>query len=274
MPIPFRGDGPGSLPRYHAEIGPFAALVAGGSLAGSGGSFDDLDTGGELIDSLSLGLRVGLGLEELLTDSGDGLIFLEGGVAMSSKEPTDCPECSPGLGNLLPRVPARSGIQARFRAPFWLIPGDLIVAAPFLLLTSKDSFTEMAAAAATGGLVPWQRRFHTPVGSFQAVLGREVGATFYGFTGGLDELFTLDAEKDDVLIVGFRSVLVEVPILEYQPFRYYGSRQTLGIRFQFGAGFDKPLKVRVLDPPGARPPSLHTRYFGYVRLVFEGRRYL
>ena len=43
MPIPFRGDGPGSLPRYNAEIGPFVALVAGGSLAGSGGGFDDLD---------------------------------------------------------------------------------------------------------------------------------------------------------------------------------------------------------------------------------------
>ncbi len=193
---------------------------------------------------------------------------------MSSKEPTDCPECSPGVGNLLPRVPARSGIQARFRAPFWLIPGDLILAAPFLLLTSKDTYTEMAAAAATGGLIPWQRRFHTPVGSFQLVLGREVGATFFGFTGGLDELFTLDAEKDDVVIVGFRSVLVEVPLVEYEPFRSYGARQSLGIRFQFGAGFDKPLEVRVLDPPGAPPPSLRTRYFGYLRLVFEGRRYL
>ncbi len=274
MPVPFRGEGPGSLPRYHGEIGPFAALVAGGSLAGSGGGFDDLDTGGQLIDSLSLGLRLGLGLEELLTDSGDGLIFLEAGVSMSSKEPTDCPECSPGVGNLLPRVPARSGIQARFRAPFWLVPGDLILAAPFLLLTSRDTYTEMAAAAATGGLVPWQRRIHTPVGSVQFVVGREVGATFYGFTGGLDELVTLDFEKDDAVIVGFRSVLVEVPVLEYQPFRSYGSRQSLGIRFQLGAGFDKPLRVRGLDPPGAPPPSLKTRYFGYLRLVFEGRRYL
>ena len=143
-----------------------------------------------------------------------------------------------------------------------------------LLLTSKDTYTEMAAAAATGGLVPWQRRFHTPVGDFSSSLGREVGVTFYGFTGAHDELFTLDAEKDDVVIVGFRSVLVEVPLLEYQPFRAYGSRQFAGNPFQLGAGFDKPLKVQVLDPPGAPPPSLRTRYFGYLRLVFEGRRYL
>ena len=168
----------------------------------------------------------------------------------------------PGRGNLLPRVPARSGIQARFRAPFWLIPGDLILAAPFLLLTSKDTYTEMAAAAATGGLIPWQRRFHTPVGSFQLVLGREVGATFYGFTGGLDELFTSGRRERRRRHRGFRSVLVEVPLLEYEAFRSYGARQSLGVRFQFGAGFDKPVKVQVLDPPGSPPPSLRTRYFG------------
>ncbi len=50
--------------------------------------------------------------------------------------------------------------------------------------------------------------------------------------------------------------------------------QALGLRFQFGAGFDKPLEAIVIDPPGATVPSLQTRYFGYVRLVFEGRRYL
>ena len=117
MPIPYRGAGPGSLPRVHGEIGPYAALVAGGSLAGSGGSYDGLDTGGTLIDSLSLGLRFGLGLEELLTDSGDGLIFLEGGVAMSSSEPTDCPECQRGDRNVFracPRVPgSRRGFARR-----------------------------------------------------------------------------------------------------------------------------------------------------------------
>jgi hypothetical protein len=274
MPIPFRGAGPGSLPRVHAEIGPFLGLVAGGSLAGSGGSYDGIDTGGQLIDSLSLGLRVGLGLEELLTDSADGLIFLQGGVSMSSAEATDCPECTGGRDKILPRIPARSGISVAFRAPFWLVPGDLILAVPFLLLTAPDKFTNMASVAATGGLVPWQRRFHTPVGTFQFVLGREADATFYGFTGGLDEFVTLDPERDDLVVVGYRSVVVEIPVLEYQVFRSYGSRQALDLRFQFGGGFDKPLEARAIDPPGATAPSLQTRYFGYVRLVFEGRRYL
>ncbi len=274
MPVPFRGAGPGSLPRVHGEIGPYIALVGGGSLAGSGGSYDGLDTGGTLIDSLTLGLRVGLGLEELLTDSGDGLIFLEGGVSMSSSEPTDCPECESGRSNIFPRVPARSGIETRFRAPFYLVPGDLLLAAPILLLTAPEKFTQMASVAATGGLIPYERRIHTPVGRLQFVLGREVGATFYGYAGGLDELVTLNPDDpDDLLVVGFKSVTVEIPIVEWEPFRYYGSRQALGIRFQFGAGFDKPLFATVLDPPGAPVPDLQTRYFGFLRLVFEGRRY-
>jgi hypothetical protein len=272
MPVPFRGAGPGSLPRIHGEIGPYVGLVAGGSLAGSGGSYDDLDTGGQLIDSLTLGLRFGLGLEELITDSGDGMIFLEGDVAMSSAEDTDCPGCE-GEGRLLPRVPARSGIGVRFRAPFWLIPGDLIVAAPFLLLTDPHKFEEMAATAATGGLIPWQRRFHTPIGSFQLMVGREVGAIFYGYTGGLDEFVTFDPATGEAEIVGYKSVVVEIPVLEYRAFRSYGSKQALDLRLQFGAGFDKPLSAEILDPPGAPAPDLHTRYFGYMRLVFEGRRY-
>jgi hypothetical protein len=272
MPVPFRGAGPGSLPRVHGEIGPYAGLVAGGSLAGSGGSYDDLDTGGQVIDSLTLGLRFGLGLEELITDSGDGMIFLEGDVAMSSAEDTDCPGCE-GEGRLLPRVPARSGIGARFRAPFWLVPGDLIVAAPFLLLTNPHAFEEMAATAATGGLIPWQRRFHTPIGSFQLMVGREVGAIFYGYTGGLDEFVTIDPATGETEIVGYRSVVVEIPALEYRAFRSYGSKQALDLRLQFGFGFDKPLEAEILDPPGAPAPNLRTRYFGYMRLVFEGRRY-
>ena len=272
MPVPFRGAGPGSLPRVHGEIGPYAGLVAGGSLAGSGGSYDDLDTGGQIIDSLTLGLRFGLGLEELVTDSGDGMIFLEGDVAMSGAESTDCPGCE-GEGKLLPRVPARSGIGARFRAPFFLVPGDLIVAAPFLLLTDPHKFSEMAATAATGGLIPWQRRFHTPIGSFQLMVGREVGAIFYGYTGGLDEFITLNPSTGEAEIVGYRSVVVEIPVLEYRFYRSYGSKQALDLRLQFGGGFDKPLKAEIIDPPGARVPDLQTRYFGYMRLVFEGRRY-
>jgi hypothetical protein len=272
MPIPFRVPGPGSLPRYHAEIGPYLALTAGGSLAGGSQGFDDLDTGGQMINALFLGFRFGLGLEELLTTTGDGLVFLEAGVAISSKEDTDCPDCPRGRTGLLPRVPARTGLTARLRAPFWLVPGDLILAAPILKFASPDAFTKMAAAAASGGLLPWQQKFATPIGHFQLMIGREVGATFYGFTGGGDEFVTFVGEQ--AVVVDLRSVQVEIPVLEYEPFRTYGAKQTLDLKFQFGAGFDKPVRARPIDPPGFPPPDLNTRYFGYIRMVFEARRYL
>ena len=111
------------------------------------------------------------------------------------------------------------------------------------------------------------------MGRLQLILGREVGATFFGYTGGLDEFVTLDA-NDELIVVGYKSVVVEIPIVEWEPFRTYGAKQALGLRFQFGAGFDKPLSATVLDPVGAPAPALQTRYFGFLRLVFEGRRYL
>ena len=38
----------------------------------------------------------------------------------------------------------------------------------------------MAVTAANGGLIPWQLGRATRFGRFQFVLGREIGATFYG----------------------------------------------------------------------------------------------
>ena len=38
----------------------------------------------------------------------------------------------------------------------------------------------MAVTAANGGLIPWQLGWATRFGRFQFVLGREIGATFYG----------------------------------------------------------------------------------------------
>jgi hypothetical protein len=272
--VPYSGFGPGALPRYRAEIGPFMGLVAGGELAGAGGGFDQIGTAGSAIGSLSLGLRFGLGLEELLSDAGDGLFFLDAGVTMSSPEPTACEDCAPGVADLLPRVPARTGLQTRLRMPFWLIPGDLLLASP-LAFFSPDTFTRMAAVAANGGLLLIETKFHTPIGHLQLVLGREAGATFYGFAGGYDTLVTaIGSEEDpDLVIVGVRTISIEFPVVEWEPFRSYGARQTLGIRFQLGGGMDIPVRVRVLDPPTAPMPQLSTRYFGYLRLAFEARRY-
>ena len=41
----------------------------------------------------------------------------------------------------------------------------------------------MAVTAGNGGLIPWQSGWATSIGRFQFVLGRELGITFYGFSG-------------------------------------------------------------------------------------------
>ncbi|HEY6929818.1 MAG TPA: hypothetical protein VJA66_09105 [Thermoanaerobaculia bacterium] len=272
--VPYRGGGPGSLPRYRAEIGPFLGLVAGGQLAGTSGGFDAIGTSGSANGSLTLAVRFGLGLEELLSEGGDGLIFLEGGVRMSSAEHTACNDCAPGVADLIPRVPARTGIESRLRLPFWLIPGDLILASP-LAFFSPDTLTRMAATAANGGLIPIEGKLATPLGNVQLVLGREIGATFYGFAGGYDTLVTVTGSEKNpqLVVVGVRTISLEMPVLEWEPFRSYGSQQTLGLRIQLGAGLDMPVRTRVLDPPGSPVPHLETRYFGYLRLALETRRY-
>ena len=68
--------------------------------------------------------------------------------------------------------------------PFYLIPGDLLFLSPMYFI-SPETYTGMAVTASNGGLIPWQAGWATRFGRFQFVLGRELGATFYGY-GGFD----------------------------------------------------------------------------------------
>ena len=197
---------------------------------------------GSLIDSLSLGLRFGLGLEELLTDSGDGLIFLEGGVAMSSAEPTDCPECEGGGATSFRACPRARESRRRFRAPFWLVPGDLILAAPILLLTAPQKFhgdgggrrdrrpDPLAAPLPHAGrLVPAHAR--------AAKSGRRSSATPAGSTSSSRSTANEEPIDRRLQIGRRRDPDPRVPSRSAPTAR---SRRS-SLRFQFGAGFDKPL---------------------------------
>ena len=110
---------------------------------------------------------MGFGLEGVLNEAGDGLVFAEAGLRQDAST----------LGAAT--VPGRGAITARLRVPFWLIPGDLVLAAPVLALSSPQTLQKMAVQAANGGLLPWQAGIATPIGRFQFVLGREVGLSFY-----------------------------------------------------------------------------------------------
>src|SRR4029077_17122964 len=112
-----------------------------------------------------LSVRVGLGLEGVLGDAGDGLIFLALGIRGDSPSTIKFSDTSPAKkgGKLTAAIPSRTGYSARIRMPFYLIPGDLVLAAPLYWL-SERTYQNMAVTAANGGPVPSEPRRGTPLG--------------------------------------------------------------------------------------------------------------
>jgi hypothetical protein len=262
-PEPGLGAGKGELPRFRSELGPFIGLSSGISAVALGGGFGSNQTDAGAIGALDLSLRIGLGVEGVLNSSSDGLTFVDAGVRQDS----------PAHGGS--SVPDRAAVALRGRAPFWLIPGDLIVAAPVLALTKPEILQKMAVQAANGGLIPWQAVIATRVGRFQFVLGREVGISLYGYIS--DQTFqipTPGVPPANITQLHLRSVQVDFPILEYRPFRTFSQNQSSGLAFQFFTGFDSPNSPSVVEPVGAPQPSLHTIVTGGLRMVFDWRRYV
>src|SRR5215471_15751132 len=117
-PIPALGDVAGQLPRFRTELGPFVGVSAAAFGQAADGGFGSNQTGASSIGGLEVAIRVGVGLEGVLDESGDGLVFAGVGFRQDA----------PAAGEAA--VPGRSALNVSFRMPFWLIPGDLLVAAP------------------------------------------------------------------------------------------------------------------------------------------------
>ena len=277
LPQPALGPGPGSLPRFRSEIGPFLGLASAARGMFASGGFESSESHARAVGSLEIGARLGLGLDALIGDAGDGLIFLQAGLLYESKQPNACANCSDTARALFPRVPAREGLALRARVPFYLIPGDLVVATPLLLFTSPETLKTMAIKAANGGLIPWQTGLETPVGRWQLVAGREAGVTLFGYVAGADPFLTVSGTGPDgraILVpVSVRSLEIDFPILEHRPFRDFATRQAFTFLVQAGLGVSVPTHVDVLLP-NLPTPALKKGYFGYIRLSFDWRRYL
>jgi hypothetical protein len=275
-PIPSVGQGLGSLPRFRSEIGPFAGFTGGFQGAATHGSFDSSQNPTRATGALNIGARIGIGLEALLPDAGTGEIFFEGGLTYRGKQRTACPSggCTEeNFASLFPRTPARQGATARLRLPFWLIPGDLIIAAPILAFTSPATLKKMAIQSADGGALGIERGFHTPIGRFQLMIGRELGVTFYGYLNGKDILLNYDAATNKVVPLAFKSVDYDVPVIEYRPFRDFATRQASSLLFQIGFGIEVPNSVEVVSPGVGPTPPLGNLYSARVKVLFDWRRY-
>ncbi|HEY4382657.1 MAG TPA: hypothetical protein VGN01_20100 [Acidobacteriaceae bacterium] len=261
-PVPGLGRGPGELPRFRTEMGTFIGLSTGfrGSLLTHG--FGPGEDGASANSGIELAARVGLGMEGVLNDSSDGLVFLEGGVRDDSH----------ATGEI--SVPGRGAVTGRLRMPFWLLPGDLLLAAPVLAFTSPEKFQKMLVGAVNGGVIPWQAGIATRAGRLQMVLGREVGVSVY--RSGRDHPFQMPSPgvaPANTPTVALNSLAVEFPIFEYRLFRTFSTNQSSGLMLQPYVGFDTPTSVTVVSPANAPTPDAHTVVTAGVRVVFDWRHY-
>jgi len=261
-PVPTLGAGLGELPRFRAELGPFIGLSTALRVGMLSGGFGSTQTDASATGGLEVAARFGLGLEGVLDESSDGLAFAEFGIR----------EDAPSRGAAT--VPGRGAFTARFRVPFWLIPGDLLLAAPVLAFTSRRSLQKMAVQSANGGLIPWQEGIATRFGRFQFVLGREAGLSFFAHGQNHPMVIpTPGVPPANSTVVAVDSMQVEFPILEYRFFRRFSLDQSSGMMIQPYVGFDTPASPSVVSPTGAPKPNLRTDTTAGIRVVFDWRHY-
>ncbi|HLN57526.1 MAG TPA: hypothetical protein VK416_03140, partial [Thermoanaerobaculia bacterium] len=279
-PVPGRLPPDAALPRFRSEIGPFLGLGSGLRGGGASGGVDSTTPNARITGAIDVGVRVGVGLEGVLGDAGDGQIFLQAGflqqVAKKSSCEAECTTAGIAAGIAL-KTPARSAISTRLRLPFWLLPGDLILAAPVLIPFAPKTYEKMAIRATDGGVIPWQTGLSTFLGRVQFVAGREMGVSFYGYWGGEDQVFVVSpgsSGHSTVTAVSLRTIEFDFPIVEIRPFRGYATSQAAALLIQIGMGFERATKVTPIAPPGAVAPNIATPVFGYVRLAFDWRYYL
>ncbi len=105
------------------------------------------------------------------------------------------------------------------------------------------------------------------------MLGRELGATFYGY--GFENTMVVPGATPgaEPRVVDFKSIHFDLPILEYRPYRAFDTRQSSAVLIQLFVGADVPQSSKVTWPPGAPAAKLETIYSIGLRMIFDWRRY-
>jgi hypothetical protein len=274
-PVPAGGKDEIHPPRSRAEIGLFVGAISGYTLGLAMGGYDSWDNS-RIRSEFEIGARVGYGLEDVITTTMDGQMWLQGEmVADTTQLDLACYTCT-GIGRrtdpAIPRVGSRSALKLSIRMPFYVLPFDLLVLGPVLMLTSPQSLTEVVFAAAGGGVLPVERRWDTGIGSFQIMLGREVGFTLWGITGKTNQfIYTPTANPSDFRIVNYNSLELDFPVLEYVPPRVFATTLALAAEMQMGFNVEFPLSP-TFDDTGA-PFSLGPSWNIYVRFRLDARKY-
>jgi hypothetical protein len=275
-PVPGLATGLGEIPRFRAEIGPFIGLAPAARISGMSGGFATHQVTAGTVVGLEVALHLGLGLDGVLNESGDGLVFADLGWRLDAASSIKL-EKDPAynqFGSILSAVPSREAFYFRLRLPYYLIPGDLVILGPILLLVAPKTLNNVVATAGAGGLIPWQQGLATPIGRFQFILGREIGVCFYGSIQGADAFLMPDWDvTGDLVLMSMNTTHLEFPILEYRPVRTFSKRQSASLLMQLNAGVDLPGKVHMIEPADA--PAVITKPIWTVgiRLAFDWRYY-
>jgi hypothetical protein len=166
------GLGPASAAcrAFAARSGPFLGLS--GSIDGRvvDGGFAPMQTQRGAYAGLDLSFRAGFGLDGVMGERGDGLVYGSIGFRSDAPSTNRFNDTLRRERQLQRRHPGARGTVLRFRMPFYVIPGDLLLMSPLYFIDRK-TYTNMAVTAANGGLIPWQSGWATAIGRFQLVLG-------------------------------------------------------------------------------------------------------
>jgi hypothetical protein len=276
-PVPGLATGIGEIPRFRSELGPFIGLAPAARVSFLSGGFGMSQQTIGMVPGLEVALHIGLGMDGVLNEYSDGLAFIDLGWRLDGAS-TIKVEHDPAynqFGSILSAVPSRDAFYGRLRLPFYLIPGDLILLGPILLIFAPKALNNVVATAGAGGLIPWQSGMVTPIGRFQFILGREIGVCFYGSAQGADS-YLIPAEVGEpgsLVLFSMRTTHLDFPILEYRPVRTFSKRQSASLVLQINAGVDLPGKVTMIEPADIPPVNLKPVWFAGIRIAFDWRYY-
>jgi hypothetical protein len=276
-PVPGLNTGLGEIPRFRSELGPFVGIAPAARISLLSGGFGSSQVTMGTIAGLEVALHVGLGLDGVMNESGDGLVFADLGWRLDGASSIKL-ERDPAynqFGSILSAVPSRESFYFRLRLPYYVIPGDLIILGPLLYLVSPNSLNNVVSTAGAGGLIPWQKGMITPLGRFQFILGREIGVSFYGSIQGADSYLVPDYDNGtgELVLLSMYTTHLEFPILEYRPVRTFSRRQSASLVMQVNAGVDIPGKVHMIVPVNITPPEVKPIWTVGLRLAFDWRYY-
>jgi hypothetical protein len=101
-----------------------------------------------------------------------------------------------------------------------------------------------------------------------------VALSFYGSSGEDPPVIAPAATPGGPSrVIEYKSVLVDLPILEYRPYRSSSSNQSSSALFQLFTAVDVPYSASVVSPAGAPNNELRNVFSMGLRLVFDWRHY-